>query len=464
MLKYEFIKKSKLFSELIRSAYPSLKSSLTLGGIQYIKKRNLFFKSQWWSRKKLEDYQLRKLNILFNHIYNNVRYYRRLFKNLNLKPKNIKSFEDLEKIPILTREDVIKNFNDLIAKNVSINKLELHRTSGSTGKPLKFYLDKNSKINRNALYTRRLDMMKHKCYNKRISIEFTFFLNRREFMNNNYFCDKFSRNLYLSSKAHTFKDFDMYLRIIKKFKPAFIQGNPSMLYLLASHAEEKNIRDIYFGSFLSLFENLYNFQKEKISEIFKCKIFNYYGSSENIISAMECEKHNGLHIDMERGILEIVDKNNFQIHNNKRGKIIATGLTNFAMPLIRYEIGDFGTLSKKECTCGRGSPLLKSIDGRNIGILKYKDRFIYPTTLSLLIWKIDNIKECQFIQKNDHELTLNIVKRKNYSNRDTKILISLIKKVINDPTIGINIQFTKFIPRTKGGKFEFVIKKQCPKN
>lgn len=453
-----YYKLPPLFQDAISSIYIPARLPFKLGGLDYIKKCNLFLKSQWWSREKLEHYQLKRLNLLIDHIYRNVPYYKRVFNKLKLKPKDIKSVKDLEKIPILTREDVVNNFDDLFSKNIDRSKLQVCQTSGSTGKPLNFCRDQNNKITSTALYARCLNTMGHRMSDRMISLEFTFFLNRKEFTKNCVY-DKLFRNLYLSSRAHTSKDFDDYLRIIKKFKPSFIQGNPSVIYLLACYAEEKNIEDIKFKSFLSLFENLYAFQKDKISKIFGCEIFNYYCSREHVVSAMDCNQHNGLHIEIEKGILETVDAKGHQIYN-KTGRIIATGLNDFAMPLIRYELGDYGILSKKKCVCGRGAPILNSIEGRTVGVLKYRNKFVYPTTLSLLIWKFKSIKECQFIQENNDELILNIVKRKMYSKKDTQKLIGLIKKVLNDENIKIKIHFTKFIPRDKIGKFEFVIRKE----
>lgn len=472
LLKY-YHKLPAILQETFNSAYTPLKLSSIqegMGGIEYVEKRDMFLKSQWWPKEKLEDYQLDRLHKLVEHAYKNVPYYKRVFKKQRIKPNHINTLEDLEKIPILTREDVAMNLNSLIAKNSDRKKIKFCQTSGSTGKPINFYRDHSNMTAASAFYTRCINMMGHKLSDRMASLEFTFFLTQREFTRShvhvlvqrefarNHMYNPPLRRLYLSPKAHTPEDLKSYLEIIKKFKPKLMRGNPSMLYLLACNAEE-NDKEIKFRSFLSLFENLYQFQREKIHKVFGCEIFNSYGSMEHVVSARECKNHEGMHIDMENGILEVVDKEGLHASRNKTGSIIATGLHNFAMPLIRYEMGDFGSISNKQCPCGRESPLLNSLEGRKVGVLEYGNRSIYPTTLSLLTWGVDNIKECQFIQENDKELTLKIVKRAGYSDKDTKKLLSLIKKVINDNNIKVSVHFTDFIPRTSGGKFEFVIKK-----
>ena len=98
--------------------------------------------SQWWSREKLEEYQMNELLKLLAHSYNNVSYYKKIFDKLNLKPGDIKSIKDLQKLPFLTREIVGKNKEELMAKNYSRNRFEYKTTSGTTEESIGFYVEK----------------------------------------------------------------------------------------------------------------------------------------------------------------------------------------------------------------------------------------------------------------------------------------------------------------------------------
>jgi len=428
-------------------------SPLSMGIIKYLKFCKFLEESQWWPRWKLEQYQTEKLKQLLRHAYTNVPYYTEVFKKLNLNPNDIKSIKDLKKIPILTKEGVAKNFDKLIAKGIRKKYLKLICTSGSTGKPMQFYLDKHNDSLEYAFYKRHFDWMAVKIYNKRIKLWSRPFIERE--IKDIYFYEPWLQKLSLSTTPHPVNDLNRYIELINQFNPLVIMGNPSFLFLLACYAQEKNIHTDKFKCFISLFENLLPYQREFIKNQFNCEIFNCYECEERIICAVECSKHEGMHIEMERGILEIIGEDGEILPEGEIGRIIATGLHNYAMPLIRYDIGDIGSVLENLCSCGRGLPLLNSLEGRSNEVLKYKNKYIYSTTLSVLLRKFKNIKECQFVQTSD-ELKLNIVKRKDYTGRDTQELIKTLRKMIDDK-LKINIEFIEYIPRTKMGKFSLIV-------
>lgn len=95
--------------------------------------------SQWWSREQLEEYQLEQLSKLLLHAYENVSYYRRVFDERGLKPKDIQDFKDLQQLPYLTKEIIQNNLPDLVARKYPTSKLQYVIIGGSTGIPLGFY-------------------------------------------------------------------------------------------------------------------------------------------------------------------------------------------------------------------------------------------------------------------------------------------------------------------------------------
>ena len=99
---------------------------------------NFLNESQWWSQEKLKEYQMKQLQKMLSHAYENVPYYKRVFDERGLQPKDIQNMEDLKKLPYLTKEVVKKNFDELVATNIPKSRVELKRTSGSTGSPFQF--------------------------------------------------------------------------------------------------------------------------------------------------------------------------------------------------------------------------------------------------------------------------------------------------------------------------------------
>jgi phenylacetate-CoA ligase len=107
---------------------------------------NFLQESQWWSREQLEKYQMQQLEKLLKHAYENVPYYRRVFDERGLKPKDIQNFDDLRKLPYLTKDTFKQHFHELIAKNVKLKNLPISHASGTTGKPLQFLLQRNDNL------------------------------------------------------------------------------------------------------------------------------------------------------------------------------------------------------------------------------------------------------------------------------------------------------------------------------
>lgn len=432
---------------------------ISLGPIRYLKLYKFLKESQWWPRWRSEQYQIEKLKQLLRYAYNNVPYYTEIFQKLNLTPEDIRSIKDLRKLPILTKEDIVKNFDKLISRKINKKYLKLVWTSGSTGKPIQFYRDKRYEFVDRAFEQILLDSMNIKISDKHIYLWSRPFIEQET--KDIYLYEPHIRRLSLSSTPHSLNLWDEYIKLIKQFNPIFIQGNPSMLYNLACYAQEKNIDDIKFKCFISFFENLFPYQRELIEKQFKCQVVNYYISEERVIFAIECLKQEGMHINMASGVVEILGDNGEVLSEGHSGRVVATGLYNFAMPFIRYDIGDIGSISEKSCSCGRGLPLLKSLDGRANEVIKYKDKIVYSTTLSVILWQFRNIKECQFVQQSEDEIKVNIVKRKDYSEKDTQELIKTLQKT-TDEKLSVSINFVDYIPRTTMGKFPFVISKINP--
>ena len=101
-----------------------------------------------------------------------------------------------------------------------------------------------------------------------------------------------------------------------------------------------------------------------IERVFRTKVFNRYGSREVGNVASECECHTGLHVSSPSCIVEVVRPDGSQADPEEVGEIVVTLLTNRAMPLIRYRIGDMGAWAAEGCPCGRGFPLLRYVQGR----------------------------------------------------------------------------------------------------
>ncbi len=406
-------------------------------------------RSQWWSYEQLEKLQIEKLRALMEHSYKNVPYYRDIFNKINLRPQDIKSQEDLSKLPMLTKSIARQNLSGLLARNLSKNQMMETYTSGSTGEPFKYYLDKNAYSELWGAVYRAWRWAGYELGNKYAKIS----LYPRDEISKKV-QDFFLRCKYICAVNITDDALIKHIKSLEQFKPSVIRGYPSMLYLMASNMEYSNIRPkgvITSGEIL-----LPNYKKE-IERKFGCKVFDQYGG-EGMPIAFQCKEHSGYHIAMENVIVECL-KDNEPVREGEMGEIVITNLNNYAMPFIRYKIGDMGVMSDCECSCGRNLPLMKEIRGRDTDIIKtINGRYLTVFFFNLLFQDILGVDQYQIVQNSLDWLVVKIVTNPQFTLSDFELIKNSIQKEAGSD-VEINIEYVDTIPLEKSNKRRFVISK-----
>jgi phenylacetate-CoA ligase len=424
-------------------------------------KYKLLQKSQWWTAEQLEEYQLRQLRKLLTHAYNNVPYYTKVFDERGLTPRDICDFDDLEKLPLLTRDIVRKNVGALKARNYAPHKFEYVTTGGSTGIPLGFYHEKGASRAREWAFMRTLwgragYKFTDKCAVLRGSVVKT--------ADNGVYWKPaaLGRWLILSSYHMNDANLPQYVARIRAFKPKFVWAYPSTITILANFMRKHEVepfatvKAILCGS-----ENLYPWQRDLLEHVFRCRVFSWYGHSEMGALAGECEVGTAYHVFAEYGLIELINSDSRAISNaGERGEIVTTGFNNFIFPLIRYRTGDFATYSDSDCACNRAYKMLQSVEGRWLQeLIVGQNNQIFPiTAINTHSDVYDNVEQFQFHQEREGELTLNVVKGANYTEEDSRrIHRELVEKLGRD--MKLEIEFVDHIDRTQAGKFKFIVQK-----
>ena len=419
-------------------------------------------KTQWWKPEQLEELQNKKLRALIKHAYEKVPYYHRIFKERGLTSNDIKTVEDLQKLPILTKDEIRKNFAELMAKDFENWKPIQNATSGSTGEPLRYYITKNNLSIGWASGFRAWSWAGYKLGDKRVTLAGSSLLPSHMSFKKR-FRYLLERNLPLSSLNMTEDVMEEYAQKIIKFKPKYIRGYPSALSILAKFLTENGIHDIQPVAVFTTAETLLPYQRKIIEDVFGCDVLDGYGCRDGGANAMECPEHSGCHIASEQVVMEFV-KGGEKVSSGEMGEIIATDLHNYAMPFIRYAAGDVGIPTDEVCSCGRGLPLLKSIEGRVLDIISLEngtmlsglpltDEFEYIEKE-----KSGTFKQYQIVQESKNKLLIKIVKGDGYTQEDTRRILKGIKKHVGG-SMDIKVEFVNNIPATKTGKRLFVVSK-----
>ena len=414
--------------------------------------------TQYYTPDQIMEYQTNAFLKLINHSYNTVPYYTQLFNSIKLKPSDIKSLDDITKIPILTKETVKDNLHLLISSNFKKSSLYSGGTSGTTGSPLKVLWDQNT-----CIYTNAIDWRQKKWAGITYGAKVAVILGRpiistkrtsKPFWQHNYVHNQ----LWMSS--FHLNDINMmhYVTKLNKFKPEAIEGYPSTLYIIASYLNRNNIT-IPLKAALTSSETLHDFQREAISKAFSCPVFDFYGLAERVVFATECLHHEGKHLNFEYGYTEILDDNDNPVPIGNKGYLVSTSLQNYGLPLIRYKTSDITSFIPETCACGRHMPRIQNISTKVEDIIVTPSgNMISSSSLTHPFKLINGIRKSQIIQDDINNIRLRIVTDSTFNDSDKNVLLDNFKYRVGSD-INITVEVLDDIKSEKSGKYRWVISK-----
>lgn len=411
--------------------------------------------TQWYSREQLAELQLNKLKKLLNQAYENVPFYREIFNSIGVLPQDVRNFDDLKKIPFLTKEMIRENFEKFKATNIKKGLIRMN-TGGSTGEPLIFYVDKNR-----TSYDKAANLRSKKWWGVDIGereialwgspVE----LSTQDRLKN--LRDIFFNTKLLSAFNMGEKQMFSYAKIIQQYQPKHIFGYPSSIYLLSRFLIKHKLdikKDMVKVVFVTG-EVLHPYQKSIIEGTFHCPVANGYGGRDGGFIAHEC-REGKLHIS-EDIIVEIVDENGKSIDNGKKGEIVITHLEMYAMPFIRYRMGDIAIQSQDSCKCGRKLPILSEIQGRSADFIITPDgKILHALSVIYPIRNITGIVQFKIIQKKIDHLSVMIVKNEQFRKLSEDELRLYFRKLLGE-NVEIEINYVNSIQGERSGKYRHVV-------
>jgi len=420
--------------------------------------------SQWWPREKLHELQNQRLGQLIDHVYTNVPYYQRIFDERSIEPSDIKCTQDMVKLPILTK-NIARNFSrELVAHNFPAKEIVQSHTGGSTGEPLAFFRSRKEQANWGfAAALRAFEWAGCELGDKTAAITVVRPYNSTGARFRQEAKDFFRRTLMLDAKELSVQTIPLYVKKINHFQPKFLTGYPSALELLARFIQGEVSYEIRPKAVITGAEQLYDYQRELFSSVFQCETFSLYSSWEVHALGSECAAHTGYHLAAENVIVEIVDDEGFPVVDGREGRIVITNLHNYAMPFIRYEIGDVGAMSGDDCPCGRGLPLLTKLSGRTSDIIYTMSGKSVPGTSLIHVFREPmGVAQFQMVQENYNAVTVKIVMDKEYPEEHLVEISGRIVRKYRDvlgEDMDIRVEVVDHIPQTIDGKRRVIISK-----
>ncbi|OWW27081.1 phenylacetate--CoA ligase [Zobellia sp. OII3] len=346
------------------------------------------------SSEKIKAFQEEKLQELIAYIAEKSPYYKRVFKEHDIKVSDIRTLEDLAKLPVTTKEE-LQHYNDDFLCVPKSQIIDFVTTSGTLGDPV--ILGQTDKD---------LDRLAH---NEAISlacsgvgendiIQMTTTMDRRFMAGLAYFLGvrKLGAGIIRVGAGIPELQWDTIL----KFRPTYLIVVPSFLLKLIQYAETHGIDintsgvkgAICIGESLRNQDFSLNVLADKIKSKWNIELYSTYASTEMSTAFAECSEQRGGHHHPELIVAEILDDNDQAVADGQEGELTITTLGVEAMPLLRFKTGDIVVAHTSPCVCGRNTMRLGPVIGRKKQMIKYKGTTLYPPAMDNLLNDFEEVE------------------------------------------------------------------------
>ena len=427
-------------------------------GKNYTLTLNRIRQTEYWSKSDLNNLRSRRLQRILLHAYKTTTYYKKQMYEKGISEKSI----------IASPEEVLKRLDftdkrlitDKSAEFLSYKKNSIPHdygsTGGTSGEPFYFYIDSSRSSKEWAFIVDLWSRVGFNTNSRRVTFRGS------RIQTGDWEDDWITRDRKFSSFELT----DVYLNsnwpFIQKFCPDYVYAYPSTALSLCQFMERSGerlpntVRAILLGS-----ENIYEGQREYIENVSGLRVFMWYGHSEKLVLAGECEGSNYYHAYPQYGYTEFLNDKGECAKPGEFAEIVGTGFFNTVMPFIRYRTGDYCTYLGNHCPeCGRNYPIFSKVKGRWTQEVLYgsKGNSICMSAINVHSKTFQNVFRFQFFQEEPGKSILKIVPREGYCERDRKA----IEREFN-LKFGGNVEVSAIvvdeIPLTKMGKFKFIDQK-----
>ena len=344
---------------------------------------------------KIQELQEQKLKESLQYLKAHSRFYQKMFEENGIDISDVKSLEDLQRIPITTKDDLFLNNDDFICVPRS-QIVDYITTSGTLGDPVTFALTDND-LNRLAY---------NECQSFKVSgvsaddtIQLMTTMDRRFMAGMAYFLGarKLGAGIVRVGNGMPELQWDT----IKRIKPNVIIAVPSFILKVIEYAEKNGIdyknssieKAICIGEPLRNQDFTLSTLAKRIKDKWDIQLFSTYASTEMSTAFNECEMGKGGHHHPDLIIVEFLDEQNNPVHKGEAGEITVTTLGVEGMPLLRFKTGDVACHYDERCDCGRNTMRIGPVIGRRKQMIKYKGTTLYPAALYDVLSDFEDVQD-----------------------------------------------------------------------
>jgi phenylacetate-coenzyme A ligase PaaK-like adenylate-forming protein len=412
-------------------------------------------RSQWLPREVLALRQWRLLHDLLRFAYDQNPFYRARFTEAGINPEAMRGPDAFRQLPVLTKAEVRFHGTKLLSRGVDPARLMTAKTGGSTGKPIELLFTEEVSQLRNASGRRNQRWAGWEVgepvgavWGNPIYPD-TIRGHLREWL--------LSPTIYLDTMSVTPEAVSAFAREWMRARPTLLFGHAHSLFVLASTIEEAGIAGVAPKAIIATSMMLLPHERLLIERVFGVKVTDMYGCEEVGLIASECERHEGLHLNVDQVFVEILREDGTPAGPGEAGSVIVTDLLNRAMPFIRYRMEDMAELAGHPCSCGRGLPMLRRVVGRTADFLKRRDgsRVAGISLIENTLTRIPGLHQMQIVQEELLHIVLRIVPADEFTAARRAELVGYFETTF--PGARIQLEDVAAIPQEPNGKYRFSI-------
>jgi phenylacetate-CoA ligase len=246
-----------------------------------------------------------------------------------------------------------------------------------------------------------------------------------------------------------------YVSHWRRNKPDYLYGYSGSLRLMAEYILERKINDIRPTHVFGVSDSTDPDSRRLIKDAFGTRLLDLYGAAEAGCIAWECPQCPGYHINSDTVLVEII-RNGKPAAPGEKGRIVVTNLLSYAMPVIRYDLGDIGSMSAAQPVCRKPFPLMKDIAGRNDAYLLLPGGRVLPPLFFFGIMKpVRHMQKWKVVQTSLNHIAVYVVPGIEFSRHEEDLIAARCRRQI--PELKVSIQTVQNIPRDRSGKIRSVI-------
>ncbi len=417
----------------------------------------LYKSSLYWSKDKIESYQVKRIHELLEYAYDSSPFYKKRFNDAGFNYEKFRYLDQLKNIPPLTRKDIQENLNNIVSRYFDLEKCKKGSSSGSSGHPVIYYHDSDDFSASRAAGIFSKILGGYKLGDKWLNIWGNPTAVNIEWKKLNSRISKiiFNECRFPAYKLSTEKTFKKLAKLVLTKKPEFIYGYTNAIFLLSDYIRKNSIKIDFIRGVFTTAENLHSYQRINIGK-YLGKVYDQYGSSEINGIAAETLYNEAYyiiapHVFVEYG--DIVDK---EVGTRK---LMITGFDNKVLPFIRYENGDLGVPYENKSNPDINYPEMKSVEGRVSDIIRLPGggSLVVPSFFgSRMLKNVNGITRYQIVKRTENKIEINLLTNDDFKDVYKGLIFSTLDEYIPSE-LKYELVFNQQVITSENNKFKLFV-------